>query len=796
MSDAGGREENGRIHDQVTEKAGPPIGDVDTPIPERFGSYRILELISSSRMARVYKAEQETPRRIIALKMPLCGRMLSREVRHRFLREMSLASGVDHSGVVPVFEAGEVEGVPFYTMPFIDGRSLDDFIRVEPTDLARRLILFQKICLLVDALHQKGLIHRDLKPGNLMIDRHGDVRLLDFGLARSTDGDDLNLTGSLCVGTPLFMAPEQTLPGESAITPAADVYSLGVILYWLLTDSLPYHLDGNEYKSLSIIREYIPEAPSRRSPGIPGAYDSLVLACLDKNPAHRPQTAGMLEQELKRIIENPASARVRRKAWPRFRMTKAAAVVSLAALSVLAAAALVHVLRAGTNPSWKLDEVQVASLASPSGSAQIYAGKILGENHPDILEESGGMVHIRSTKEIERINKTIDLNSLAGPHAYLSGVSDIIGDGRDELLVSWSEDDAVHCAVMNQYSFIMRRFVSEGQAARINGNTIARSVMRAWQMLPPAGGQGRRIIAIVESGFGVGPRGILCFDWESEALRWKNLVGPLLLGETIIQRDLDKDGVNDLIVGSGSPGNGAIGEDGTSDMESWIFAWSGKNGALLWRQRLGGTFTQALPLAPVASSGRMLCAWIHGDDYPAGLGQTVLHSLSEGGEILRTYGPVIGSRTCIVHPGSKGCDELALADNEGRLSFIDPATMTLRLQVEILKKDPLWDKVVMIASSADMDGDGEHELVVAAHGQVHVKGDNPGQPWNDPNIIRYEDVHVVVVRSSGAIVARRVFPWGEMRDPNVRIVTGEFSGDHKNEALLVMDKSHLLRLAH
>lgn len=792
MNEAGKETDKDGNPAQSTEQAGPPVGDADTPVPERFGSYRILDVISSSQMAYVYKAEQETPRRIVALKIPRCGNLLTRETRERFLREVALASDIDHSGIVTVLEAGEKEGVPYYTMPFIDGRSLDGYLKIEQPDLAVRLDLFQRICQVVDALHQKGLIHRDLKPGNLMIDRHGDVRLLDFGLARSSAADDMLLTGTACVGTPLFMAPEQTLPGQVAITTAADVYSLGVILYWLLADTLPYILDGNKYVAIETIRKHVPEAPSRCKPELSGAYDRLVLSCLDKNPARRPQNAGELKQELQYIIGNPASARARE--WRRrcLRFGKAAAAIMGVALLAASAAFLV---RMPHGDPWKLDEVQTVAPAYSLSGVPMFLGNASGGGRPDLIEENEGKIHIRSAQVLDQISQTINVRDLVGSNAALSGMADIMGDTRDEFLLSWSDDTSMYCGVMNQFRYVQKKFYYASFVARQDGNIIGSSRLRVWGMLPPAQGLGSRLLVVADCGFGGGPRGILCFDWESESLLWKNFVGPLLDVESGIAWDVDHDGADDVIMGSFTPGNGAVGEDGTQDTESWIFAWSGKTGQPLWKRRVGGVFLQTILFTPTTRAGKVLCAWVHGRDYPYGLGTTAVHALSEDGKVLRTYGPDIGSRSCMVHPGPNQSDELILGDNEGRLSFIDPATMALRQRVDILKREPNWDKVVMALGSADMDGDGEKEVIVAAHGQVHVGGDNPGQPWQDPNVVQYKDVHVAIIKSSGAILAQREFAYNEMKDPQIRIFTGDFVGDSSNEALLMMDKGHLLRLA-
>lgn len=280
-----------------TVTAAPPLalpGQEGTRIPERIGPFKILGLLSTG-MALVYKAEQSQPQRLIALKIPRGGKLLSSESRERFLREVRHASSLDHAGIVPVLDAGEIDGTPYYTMPFIEGHSLDRYVEDEKPTLADRLQLFFRLCSVVQALHEKDLIHRDLKPANVLVDRYGDVRLLDFGLARALEEETTISMDQSLMGTLQYMAPEQTLPGgQVSVTRATDVYSLGVILYWLLTDTQPYNVKGPRESVLATIRESAIPAPSTKSADASVCFDPVVMCALAKNPGKRFRTAGEL----------------------------------------------------------------------------------------------------------------------------------------------------------------------------------------------------------------------------------------------------------------------------------------------------------------------------------------------------------------------------------------------------------------------------------------------------------------------------------------------------------------------
>lgn len=299
---------------RITEPAGPPMplfGQEANHVPERIGPFRILAVVGCGGNAIVYKAEQEVPRRTVALKMPHGGQLASQEARARFRREIELAASFEHSAVVPVFEVGDVLGAPYYTMPFIEGRNIEDHVRQENVNQTAKLALLLRLCDALEALHRRGLVHRDVKPENVMVDRYGEIRLLDFGLARAMAGDHERLTGApVLMGTPPFMAPEQLAcgPGDG-IGPAADVHALGVMLYGFLCDAYPFEADGTPKGMCEAIRNETPPPPSQIRPAFGTVFDALVADCLAKDPAARPPTAGALAVRLRAVMEGRLDGR-------------------------------------------------------------------------------------------------------------------------------------------------------------------------------------------------------------------------------------------------------------------------------------------------------------------------------------------------------------------------------------------------------------------------------------------------------------------------------------------------------
>src|SRR5579884_2001207 len=219
-----------------------PAGAGLPPPPPRLGRYRVVRMLGSGGMATVYLAHDTELDRPVALKVPHLDPRHGPELLERFQREARAAALLRHPNICPVFDVGRADGVPYLTMAYIEGRTLaeaaDDYRRRGPGAVAA---LVRTLALALEEAHGHGVIHRDLKPSNVMITPRGEPVIMDFGLARRADRDDARLTAvGYALGTPAYMPPEQVSGDVDAMGPAADVYSLGVILYELLTGQLPF----------------------------------------------------------------------------------------------------------------------------------------------------------------------------------------------------------------------------------------------------------------------------------------------------------------------------------------------------------------------------------------------------------------------------------------------------------------------------------------------------------------------------------------------------------------------------
>ncbi|WP_221030499.1 serine/threonine protein kinase [Actomonas aquatica] len=287
----------------------PPPADV----PSQIGKYRILGVLAETRLSIIYRAEDTAPQRQVVLKFPRGIDLASPEAHQRMREEVALAARLDQQAVVPILETGEIDRVPYYVMPLLHGQTLTEHVQGEAMDLEERIDLFHKLCRIVASIHRDGILHLDLKPANFLIDRHGEPRLLDFGLAATQEELRRNPPDHIS-GTLRFMAPEQTyLERIPELTAAADVHALGTIFYQLLTDQYPYPLDGNMMSAIESIRRALPKPPSQANPRVPPRFDALVNKALHKDPSQRFPDAGAMASALSALRQGSATASVTKR---------------------------------------------------------------------------------------------------------------------------------------------------------------------------------------------------------------------------------------------------------------------------------------------------------------------------------------------------------------------------------------------------------------------------------------------------------------------------------------------------
>ena len=272
----------------------------------------LLDLIETGGMGIVYRARQQSPDRIVAVKI-----MQQREGdedlrRQRFEREVQAVADLSHPGVVDVYEYGQTDGRPYYSMEYVKGDRIDDFAVKQRLHVRQKLELMQRVCEAVAYAHQRGVIHRDLKPGNVLVDEQAQPKVLDFGLAKLADSSDRKMLRTLTVegqvlGTVAYMAPEQTLGESRQIDVRTDVYALGVMLYELLTGKLPTEPRGEPpLVIMRRIREEAPLPPSHIDRRLDDEVGMIVLKSLEKEKPLRYQSADALAADIRRYLAGEA----------------------------------------------------------------------------------------------------------------------------------------------------------------------------------------------------------------------------------------------------------------------------------------------------------------------------------------------------------------------------------------------------------------------------------------------------------------------------------------------------------
>ena len=290
-------------------RPGPQHSEAPPWLPRQVGRYRILRLVGEGGMGSVYEAEQDNPRRSVALKMIRPG-LVSPGLAARFARETEVLGRLQHPGIAQIYDAGVTDGgQPYFAMEFIHGERLDVHARQRRLDAAARLALLAKICDAVQHAHDKGVIHRDLKPANVLIDEAGQPKVLDFGVARATNAGfqssaDRTGTGEL-IGTLGYMSPEQVTADPASLDHRSDVYALGVLLYESLADRLPYHLEQLPLPEIArVILEQEPSKLGSIDSRWRGDIETIVAKALEKDKGRRYASAAALAADIRRYLNH------------------------------------------------------------------------------------------------------------------------------------------------------------------------------------------------------------------------------------------------------------------------------------------------------------------------------------------------------------------------------------------------------------------------------------------------------------------------------------------------------------
>jgi len=459
--------------------------DNETAAGCRFDDYELLNEIARGGMGIVYRTRQHAPARIVALKMILPAHLHSPGAIHRFRAEADAAASLDHEGILPIYAVGEHDGAPFYSMKLAEGGTLsariDDF-RQKPREAAA---LIAKLARAVAYAHEHGILHRDLKPGNVLFDSAGKPYVTDFGLAKWL-ARECDLTQTLGIlGTPFYMAPEQATDSR-AVTAVADVYSLGAILYHLLTGRPPVSGE-TPMEVLHNAAAKTPKRPRLTNARVPRDLETICLKCLEKEPAARYASAAALADDLDRFCTGltiqARSAGLTHRAWRWTRRNPGAAVLSATVAALLVVlCVLVFTGRTsadGAQPSIRVAVLPFATNATGEEGKTIAAG--LQEEVLAHLHKISGMIALSSRTITQAGEKAKDVRALGQAVGASHVLQGSVTEANGRLLVSAELIDTRNAATVwkNTFEgerheiFSMEKAMAEQLAVRLKGKLSA-----------------------------------------------------------------------------------------------------------------------------------------------------------------------------------------------------------------------------------------------------------------------------------------------------------------------------------
>jgi serine/threonine protein kinase len=320
-----------RPHEKRNERAAKMLTDL--------GDYELLEEIGRGGQGVVYRARQKSLNRIVALKVIAVGTWATEAHLKRFRREAEAAARLEHPRIVPIHDVGEREGCCYFSMKFVEGGQLDEVVKREPMPIRPAVELIAKVARTVHYAHEHGILHRDIKPGNILLDKDGEPHLTDFGLARLLDTQS-SVTRTIDVlGTPSYMAPEQAAGETTKLGKATDVYGLGGVLYQLLTRHPPF-AGGTTYETIKLLLDTEPRPPRLLNPKIDRDLSTICLKCLEKDPQRRYSSAFALAEDLEHWLKHepiqakPSGVFMRARKWVRRNPSTTVLATSLLAFAV------------------------------------------------------------------------------------------------------------------------------------------------------------------------------------------------------------------------------------------------------------------------------------------------------------------------------------------------------------------------------------------------------------------------------------------------------------------------------
>src|SRR6266480_3698840 len=392
-----------------------------------LGDYELLEEVGRGGQGVVFRARQKSLNRTVALKVISLGQWASKAHVKRFRLEAEAAASLDYPCIVPIYEVGERDGHCYFSMKFVEGGQLDEVVKHTPMSIRHAAELIAKLARTISYAHEHGILHRDIKPGNVLLDAKDEPHLTDFGLARLVETESTVTRTMEVLGTPSYMAPEQALGNNASVTSATDIYGLGAVLYQLLTGHPPFAA-GTTYETVRLLLDTEPRQPCLLNPKIDRDLATICLKCLDKDPQRRYSSALALAEDLEHWLKHePIRARrtgpvTRGRKWVRRNPS----------IAVMAAMLLILTVPLGVM-IWKVGSERWAAsnVAPPEKSIAVLPFSNLSKEQENAFFAGGVqdeiLTDLAKVSDLKVISRTSVMKYKSGPDRNLREIANTLG---------------------------------------------------------------------------------------------------------------------------------------------------------------------------------------------------------------------------------------------------------------------------------------------------------------------------------------------------------------------------------